>query len=91
MNKILWFLDFNDYDDTYEDFRPGWLWIGRKMDISDREWKSWIPFMYQLIPWIILHLLVGQLIKRMFLQCSMVCVCFILGNLTILYINEMYI
>lgn len=63
---------FTDYHDTYEDFRPGWSWIGRKMDISDREWRSWIPFMYQLIPWIVLHLLGGQLIKRSFCKCSLI-------------------
>ncbi|XP_033209554.1 protein-cysteine N-palmitoyltransferase HHAT [Belonocnema kinseyi] len=66
---------FVDYPDTYEDFRPGWSWIGRKMDISDREWRSWIPFMYQLTPWIIVHLIISRIIKGIFLNDPLILSC----------------
>ncbi|XP_071579109.1 protein-cysteine N-palmitoyltransferase Rasp isoform X6 [Temnothorax nylanderi] len=29
---------FNDYYDAYGDFDSGWIWVGKKRDISDQEW-----------------------------------------------------
>ncbi|XP_066588510.1 protein-cysteine N-palmitoyltransferase Rasp [Prorops nasuta] len=57
---------FDNYLDLYNDFIIGWSWIGRKRDVSDEEWKIWIPLMINLIPWICIHLLIGQLLKRFF-------------------------
>lgn len=57
-------LDFDNYDDPYGDFAPGWVWIGRKQDVSDQEWRIWIPLMIRLIPWLFLHHLIGQIIQR---------------------------
>ncbi|XP_017876478.1 protein-cysteine N-palmitoyltransferase HHAT isoform X4 [Ceratina calcarata] len=54
---------FNYYDDLYGDFAPGWSWIGRKRDISDQEWRMWIPLLIKLAPWIFLHHFISQTIK----------------------------
>nr|XP_034190018.1 protein-cysteine N-palmitoyltransferase Rasp isoform X1 [Osmia lignaria] len=54
---------FDNYNDVYGDFAPGWSWIGKKQDISDQEWKIWIPLMIKLIPWIFIHHLVSLIIK----------------------------
>ncbi|XP_076247087.1 protein-cysteine N-palmitoyltransferase Rasp [Calliopsis andreniformis] len=54
---------FNDYHDLYNDFAPGWTWIGKKQDISDQEWRIWIPLIFKLIPWIFCHHFVSQIIK----------------------------
>ncbi|XP_063983385.1 protein-cysteine N-palmitoyltransferase Rasp [Diachasmimorpha longicaudata] len=64
---------FEDYDDAFNDFGPGWSWVGRKRDISDIEWSLWIPFMYQLIPWVTLHLTFSQYLK--WSECSSTIIC----------------
>ncbi|XP_015593688.1 protein-cysteine N-palmitoyltransferase HHAT [Cephus cinctus] len=64
---------FIDYHDSYHDFSPGWSWIGGKRDTSDEEWTTWIPFMFKLIPWIIIHLFVGQIIKYLFNNMVLCC------------------
>ena len=56
-------VDFEDYDSSYEDFKPGWSWIGGKRDTADVEWAAWIPFMYGLFPWIVIHLMISQVLK----------------------------
>ncbi|XP_071579108.1 protein-cysteine N-palmitoyltransferase HHAT isoform X5 [Temnothorax nylanderi] len=33
---------FNDYYDAYGDFDSGWIWVGKKRDISDQEWLVWL-------------------------------------------------
>ncbi|PBC25672.1 Protein-cysteine N-palmitoyltransferase Rasp [Apis cerana cerana] len=55
--------NFINYDDLYGDFAPGWIWIGRKQDISDQEWRIWIPLIIKLIPWLFLHHFVSQIVK----------------------------
>ncbi|XP_014606278.1 PREDICTED: protein-cysteine N-palmitoyltransferase HHAT isoform X1 [Polistes canadensis] len=64
---------FKDYYDVYSDFVPGWLWIGRKQDVSDQEWRVWIPLMITLIPWIFLHHVVSQIIKNVFNKVQLLC------------------
>ncbi|XP_076398266.1 protein-cysteine N-palmitoyltransferase Rasp isoform X3 [Megachile rotundata] len=54
---------FDGYNDVYNDFAPGWTWIGKKQDVSDQEWKMWIPLMIKLIPWIFIHHFVSFLVK----------------------------
>ncbi|KAG6803653.1 protein-cysteine N-palmitoyltransferase Rasp isoform X1 [Apis mellifera caucasica] len=54
---------FINYNDLYGDFAPGWIWIGRKQDISDQEWRIWIPLIIKLIPWLFLHHFVSQIVK----------------------------
>ncbi|KZC09562.1 Protein-cysteine N-palmitoyltransferase Rasp [Dufourea novaeangliae] len=54
---------FNDYHDLYDDFSSGWIWIGRKQDISDQEWKIWIPLIINFIPWIFLNHFISHIIK----------------------------
>lgn len=63
--------DFEDYDDVYGDFSPGWGWIGGKRDDADPEWKVWIPLIYKIIPWVCAHIIGGQIIKYSF-GCRMV-------------------
>ena len=54
---------FTNYDDLYGDFAPGWTWIGREQDVSDEEWRIWIPLMIKLIPWLFLHHFISHFIK----------------------------
>ncbi|OXU20951.1 hypothetical protein TSAR_011068 [Trichomalopsis sarcophagae] len=54
---------FRDYDDAYSDFAPGWSFVKRKVDVSDEEWRIWIPLMFQLVPWIALQVFVSQCLK----------------------------
>ncbi|XP_054013777.1 protein-cysteine N-palmitoyltransferase HHAT isoform X1 [Hylaeus anthracinus] len=54
---------FNNYHDLYNDFAPGWAWIGRKKDVSDQEWGILIPLLIKLIPWIFCHHLISYTIK----------------------------
>ncbi|XP_031843879.1 protein-cysteine N-palmitoyltransferase Rasp isoform X2 [Nomia melanderi] len=56
---------FNDYHDVYDDFSQGWIWLGRKQDVSDQEWKIWIPLIIKLIPWIFLHHSISYIIKTL--------------------------
>lgn len=55
--------DFSDYNAAYEDFSPGWSWIGGKRDTSDVEWSLWIPFMFGIFPWTVSQLVVSQILK----------------------------
>ncbi|KAI4494412.1 hypothetical protein M0802_008904 [Mischocyttarus mexicanus] len=64
---------FVDYYDVYSDFVPGWSWIGKKQDVSDQEWRIWIPLMITLIPWIFVHHLVSQIIKNVFNKVQLLC------------------
>lgn len=54
---------FNYRYDLYGDFAPGWSWIGRKRDISDLEWRMWIPLLMKLVPWVFLHHFISQIVK----------------------------
>lgn len=56
-------IDFKEYEDPFDDFDIGWSWIGKKQDVSDIEWSLWIPFTHRIIPWIIVHFLISQLLK----------------------------
>ncbi|XP_071637799.1 protein-cysteine N-palmitoyltransferase Rasp isoform X14 [Temnothorax longispinosus] len=37
---------FDDYYDAYGDFDSGWIWVGKKRDISDQEWLINQPHEY---------------------------------------------
>ncbi|XP_071637796.1 protein-cysteine N-palmitoyltransferase Rasp isoform X11 [Temnothorax longispinosus] len=37
-HTILSIKNFDDYYDAYGDFDSGWIWVGKKRDISDQEW-----------------------------------------------------
>ncbi|XP_043275645.1 protein-cysteine N-palmitoyltransferase Rasp [Venturia canescens] len=54
---------FADYNAAYDDFSPGWSWIGGKRDTSDIEWALWIPFMFDIFPWTVVQLVVSQILK----------------------------
>ncbi|XP_076381738.1 protein-cysteine N-palmitoyltransferase Rasp isoform X3 [Megalopta genalis] len=56
---------FNDYHDIYNDFSQGWIWLGRKQDVSDQEWNTWMPLIVRLMPWIFLHHSVSYIIKAL--------------------------
>ncbi|CAK9817043.1 Protein-cysteine N-palmitoyltransferase HHAT [Anthophora plagiata] len=75
---------FNNYDDLYGDFAPGWTWIGRKQDISDQEWKIWIPLMIKLIPWIFLHHCISHIIKAVS-NSMLLCCWYIFISISFLY------
>ncbi|KAK2587477.1 hypothetical protein KPH14_003181 [Odynerus spinipes] len=76
---------FVDYYDLYLDFAPGWSWIGRKQDVSDQEWKTWIPLLIALIPWIFIHHFVSQVIKNIFINKVLSCCWYILISTSFLY------
>lgn len=57
------FVDFDYYYDAYADFDSGWRWIGRRRDISDHEWRIWLPLIGILVPYTFIHHLVSQIIK----------------------------
>ncbi|XP_043257787.1 protein-cysteine N-palmitoyltransferase HHAT [Colletes gigas] len=75
---------FNDYHDLYNDFAPGWIWIGRKRDVSDQEWKIWIPLIIKLVPWIFCHHLVSQIIKTV-PSTTLLCYWYIFTSISFLY------
>ncbi|KAG7199248.1 hypothetical protein KM043_018115 [Ampulex compressa] len=75
---------FDNYFDAYADFAPGWFWIGRKQDVSDYEWKIWAPIIIQLIPWIILHHIISQILKVISMR-MLLCYWYIFASLAFLY------
>ncbi|XP_012266658.2 protein-cysteine N-palmitoyltransferase Rasp isoform X1 [Athalia rosae] len=75
--------NFEYYDDVYGDFSPGWSWIGGKRDVSDPEWKVWIPFLYRLFPWVSVHIVGGQII-RSFFNSSILCCWYIIITLALI-------
>jgi len=62
-NMYFIFSDFDNYHDAYNDFDSGWIWIKRKRDISDQEWRIWLALVNKLIPCTIVHHLISQIIK----------------------------
>ncbi|XP_047349110.1 protein-cysteine N-palmitoyltransferase HHAT isoform X1 [Vespa velutina] len=72
-NVYLTNIYFVDYYDLYFDFVPGWSWIGKKQDVSDQEWRTWIPLMITLMPWIFIHHLVSQIVKNVFNKVLLCC------------------
>ncbi|CAD1477919.1 unnamed protein product, partial [Heterotrigona itama] len=80
---------FINYDDLYGDFAPGWTWIGRKQDVSDEEWRMWIPLIIKLIPWLFLHHIINHFIKIssncMVRRSSLLCCSYIFISLLFLY------
>ncbi|XP_058790104.1 protein-cysteine N-palmitoyltransferase Rasp isoform X2 [Phymastichus coffea] len=65
---------FNDYfDDAYNDFEIGWSFIQRKIDISDEEWRMWIPFIFKLSPWVLVQVLISQQMKLLFHNTEILC------------------
>ncbi|XP_071637789.1 protein-cysteine N-palmitoyltransferase Rasp isoform X4 [Temnothorax longispinosus] len=56
-------IDFDDYYDAYGDFDSGWIWVGKKRDISDQEWLVWLTLVNRLIPYIFIHHFISQIIK----------------------------
>ncbi|XP_015431321.1 PREDICTED: protein-cysteine N-palmitoyltransferase HHAT [Dufourea novaeangliae] len=77
---------FNDYHDLYDDFSSGWIWIGRKQDISDQEWKIWIPLIINFIPWIFLNHFISHIIKLL-LNPMLLCYWYIFVSVTSLYFS----
>ncbi|XP_050600802.1 protein-cysteine N-palmitoyltransferase HHAT isoform X1 [Bombus affinis] len=75
---------FTNYDDLYGDFAPGWTWIGREQDVSDEEWRIWIPLMIKLIPWLFLHHFISHFIK-IISNSMLLCCWYILISLLFLY------
>lgn len=57
------FQDFDSYQDIYDDFDSGWVWIGRKQDVSDQEWRMWLKLLIYLVPCTFVHHLISQIIK----------------------------
>ncbi|XP_078040140.1 protein-cysteine N-palmitoyltransferase Rasp isoform X1 [Augochlora pura] len=77
---------FNDYHDIYNDFSQGWIWLGRKQDVSDQEWNTWMPLIVRLMPWIFLHHSVSYIIKA--LQNTMLlCYWYIFTSVSFLYFS----
>ncbi|XP_036149244.1 protein-cysteine N-palmitoyltransferase HHAT isoform X2 [Monomorium pharaonis] len=54
---------FSDYYDAYGDFKSGWVWIGKKQDVSDQEWLVWLTFVNRLVPWAFIQHFFSQFIK----------------------------
>ncbi|XP_012148819.2 protein-cysteine N-palmitoyltransferase Rasp isoform X1 [Megachile rotundata] len=75
---------FDGYNDVYNDFAPGWTWIGKKQDVSDQEWKMWIPLMIKLIPWIFIHHFVSFLVKILS-NVVVLCTWYIFMSISFLY------
>ncbi|XP_071579104.1 protein-cysteine N-palmitoyltransferase HHAT isoform X2 [Temnothorax nylanderi] len=69
---------FNDYYDAYGDFDSGWIWVGKKRDISDQEWLVWLTLVNRLIPYIFIHHFISQIIK-------ILCYWYILSSIIFLY------
>ena len=77
---------FNGYDDLYNDFAPGWTWIERKQDVSDQEWKMWIPLLFRLMPWIGCHHFLSQIIRTI-PNTTLLCCWYIFMSLSFLYFH----
>ncbi|XP_067205937.1 protein-cysteine N-palmitoyltransferase HHAT isoform X2 [Linepithema humile] len=54
---------FDNYYDKYSDFNPGWTWIGKKQDIADHEWRVWLALVNKLVPCVLIHHFISQIIK----------------------------
>ncbi|XP_076661827.1 protein-cysteine N-palmitoyltransferase Rasp isoform X2 [Halictus rubicundus] len=78
--------DFNDYHDIYDDFSQGWIWLGRKQDVSDQEWKTWIPLIARLMPWLFLHHSVSHVIKAL-PNTMLLCYWYIFMSVSFLYFS----
>lgn len=46
-----------------EELAPGWAWTGRKKDISDYEWRMWLPFLWELAPWFLFHHIGAEVLR----------------------------
>lgn len=46
-----------------EELATGWDFIGRKKDISDYEWRMWLPFLWELMPWFLLHHIIAEILR----------------------------
>ncbi|XP_034237893.1 protein-cysteine N-palmitoyltransferase HHAT [Thrips palmi] len=46
-----------------EELTPGWSFVGRKKDISDYEWRMWLPFLWELAPWFLLHITIAEILR----------------------------
>ncbi|XP_076281734.1 protein-cysteine N-palmitoyltransferase Rasp isoform X2 [Lasioglossum baleicum] len=77
---------FNDYHDVYNDFSQGWIWLGRKQDVSDQEWKTWIPLITRLMPWLFLHHSVSHVIKAL-PNTMLLCYWYIFTSVSFLYFS----
>nr|SVE74200.1 EOG090X06SF [Daphnia barbata] len=47
-----------------EDLVPSWHWVGRKVDVSDFEWKMWTPIFSKWLNYVIPYLVVSLTIKQ---------------------------
>ncbi|XP_071579106.1 protein-cysteine N-palmitoyltransferase HHAT isoform X4 [Temnothorax nylanderi] len=75
---------FNDYYDAYGDFDSGWIWVGKKRDISDQEWLVWLTLVNRLIPYIFIHHFISQIIK-VNSNNMILCYWYILSSIIFLY------
>ncbi|XP_014210210.1 protein-cysteine N-palmitoyltransferase Rasp [Copidosoma floridanum] len=76
---------FYNYYDAYNDFSPGWSFLNRKLDSSDEEWKMWIPLIYRLVPWIIVHIIMSQCIKHFHHNTTLLCGWYVTISITFLW------
>ncbi|XP_011504159.1 PREDICTED: protein-cysteine N-palmitoyltransferase Rasp [Ceratosolen solmsi marchali] len=76
---------FINYVDTYNDFKPGWSFLNRKIDVSDEEWRLWIPLIYKLIPWIIVHIFISQYLKYLCSDTAVIYIWYILISILFLW------
>lgn len=76
---------FKEYEDPFNDFTTGWSWIGKNRDVSDIEWSLWIPFTHRIIPWIIVHFLISQLLKSYKQSSTVICSWYILISMIFLW------
>lgn len=63
----MWSVDYFTsplFEDTYNDFEPGWGWLGRNKDVSDFEWKYVLRLLESIIFWCILHVIGTELLWR---------------------------
>ena len=47
---------------------PGWDWVGRKVDLSDKEYSVLAPVLLALLPFVALHMFINQLLSKKFPQ-----------------------
>lgn len=67
MNRIhrkLLFIDFDNYQNDYDDFARGWSWVRRKQDNADEEWTRFISSLKRMLPWVVVQLIVSQFLKN---------------------------
>lgn len=75
-------------------FEPGWSFIGKERDVADYEWAVWSAKYITLIPWVITHIILSQLVfwkapkwlPYFYTGISMLCLFHVLGGYSILFL-----